>query len=183
MNLLSKIKKHCKLKRYCKILREVDGKFANSLGGYIVDYTKEFLVLQECNDFLLKGFKIIPLNTIIEIRYNQNDKCYDKIMRSEKVWDEINYTHNVDLTSWSTIFTSIQELGFNVIIENEHPKESTFDIGPITKVKEKYVRIRYFNAEGILQPSTTEFKWKHITVVTFDDRYINVFSKYLKRSE
>ena len=183
MNLHSKIKKHFKQKRYCKILREIDSKSARSFSGYIVDYSKEFLVLQESDDFLLKGFKIIPLNTIIEIRYNDNDKCYDRIMRSEKVWDKINYTHIVDLSNWSKIFTTIKELGFNVIIENEHPMENTFDIGPITKVKEKHVRIRYFNAEGLLRPYTTKFKWKFITVVTFDDRYINVFSKYLKHSD
>ncbi|HMI02150.1 MAG TPA: hypothetical protein VK541_06695 [Pedobacter sp.] len=183
MNTLSKIKKHFKQKTYCTIIREIDGKSAGNFHGYIVDYTKEFLILQESDDFLLKGFKILPLDTVIKIRNNRNDKCCDKIMRSEKVWDEINYTRNVDLTSWSTIFNSIQKLGFNVIIENEHPKESTFDIGPIIKVKEKYVRIWYFNAEGVFRTNTTKFKWKHITVVTFDDRYINVFSKYLKGSE
>ncbi|MES2826679.1 MAG: hypothetical protein V4687_00925 [Bacteroidota bacterium] len=155
----------------------------NSFAGYIVDYTKEFLVLQETDDFLLQGFKIIPLNTVTKIRYNKIDKCYDKIMRSEKVSDEINYTHKVDLTNWSTIFTTIKELGFNVIIKNEHPEEGTFDIGPIIKITAKSVRIRYFNAEGYLSPYTTKFKWKHISVVTFDDRYINVFSKYLKSSE
>lgn len=101
-------------------------------------------------------------------------------MQAEGMVDRISYSHKVDLISWATIFTSIKDLGFNVIIENEKPKRETFDIGPITKVKDRSVKIRYFSAAGYLSKKTTKFKWKHITIVRFDDRYINVFSKYLR---
>lgn len=148
--------------------------------GYVVDFNNDFFVLQEIDDFNVYGYSIYPLQSITEIRHNHNDKYYNKIMLWEGITDKMNYPHKVDLTSWSTIFQSIKTLGFNVIIENENPEDNTFDIGPIVKVTDKSVRLRYFNAEGYLADDTTKIKWKYITRVQFDNRYINVFSKYLR---
>lgn len=98
----------------------------------------------------------------------------------EGLTENVTYPHKIDLTNWSTIFNSIKALGFNIIIENEKPGDETFDIGPITKVTEKSVNLRYFSADGYLAKEDTKFKWKHITRVQFDDRYINIYSKYLR---
>jgi len=183
MSILKKIKKHHHDKTYCAIFQEVNGKPIDRIGGYIVDYSDHFLVLQESDDFLLKGYKVVPIETIAKIRHNHIDEYYDNIMRWEKIWDTLNYTHQVDLSSWTSIFSDIRKLGFNVIIEDQHPEEATFDIGPITKVTEQSVEIMYFNAEGVLNRSSTEFKWTDITLVNFDDRYINIFSKYLREPD
>ena len=67
-----------------------------------------------------------------------------------------------------------------MIIENENPNDSSFDIGPITKVSKDAVYIRYFNAQGFLDAEPTKIIWEYITIVKFDDRYINTFSKYLR---
>lgn len=179
-NKLSELRLHLEDKSYCKILRKVSDNKIEYNNGYVVDFNENFVVLQESEDFDLKGYVIFPTSSIKMIRFNQNDEYYNKIMHDEGMIGNITYSHKVDLTNWATIFTSIKELGFNVIIENEKPEEGTFDIGPITKVKNRSVKIRYFNAAGYLSKKPTKFKWKHITIVKFDDRYINVFSKYLR---
>ncbi|MDP1817980.1 MAG: hypothetical protein Q8K92_26240 [Leadbetterella sp.] len=86
----------------------------------------------------------------------------------------------MDLTSCATILKSIKKLGFNVIIENENPADETFDIGPITKITKSSVYVRYFNAKGILNEEATKINWDLITIVKFDTKYINIFSKYLR---
>ncbi|WP_035654634.1 hypothetical protein [Flavobacterium saliperosum] len=77
-------------------------------------------------------------------------------------------------------FKSIKDLGFNVIVKNENPEEDTFDIGPITKITKSNVYVQYFDATGLLDSESTKISWDQITVVNFDDIYINVLSKYLK---
>ena len=101
-------------------------------------------------------------------------------MTLEGLVDKILNKHKIDLTNWSSILRSIKKLGFNVIIENEDPDDESFDIGPITKITDSGAYIRYFDAKGFLDTQSTKIKWDLITIVKFDTRYINIFSKYLR---
>jgi len=148
--------------------------------GYIVDYSNNFVLLQETDDFEVDGYVVIPIQSISEIIYNTNDKYYDKIMNLEGIITAIEKKHLIDLTSWEAIFKSIKKLDFNVIVENEDPEDATFDIGPIIKITKSAVYVRYFNAKGILNKEATKINWRLITIVKFDNRYTNTFSKYLR---
>jgi hypothetical protein len=148
--------------------------------GYIVDFSDNFVLLQETDDFDVDGYAIFPIETIPEILYSNNDKYYDKIMNLEGIIDSIQNKHKIDLTSWVTVMQSIKKLGFNVIVENEDPDDDSFDIGPITKISKSSVYVRYFNPQGFLDEKATKINWNLITVVKFDDRYTNIFSKYLR---
>ncbi len=87
------------------------------------------------------------------------------------------------MSSWKTVFESISKLGFNVIVRNEYSEDDTFDIGPIIKITSEKVDINYFDAKGNLDTEITEIPWNKITLVEFDDIYINLMSKYLKKSK
>lgn len=180
MLLIDKIRVHCNNKRYSKIKRQfAEGTFENK-NGYIVDYSNDFIVLQEVDDFVIRGYLIIPIQTIKEIRLNNSDKYFEKIYQKEGITEKIEKKHKIDLTNWETIFKSIKKLDFNVIIQNETPNDNTFDIGPIIKITKKSVYIRYFDATGLLDDDLTKIDWDFITLVNFDDIYINTLSKYLK---
>lgn len=93
---------------------------------------------------------MIPINTISDIQLSNKDKYYDKIMTWEGLVDKIQNKHKIDLTSWNSILKSIRKLGFNVIVENEAPDDVSFDIGPMTKITNSAVYLRYFNSQGFL---------------------------------
>ncbi len=180
MNLTEKIKYHCDNKKYCKVYRKVGKNSIEKTDGFIVDYSNEFLILQNVGDFFIYGYIIIPIKTIQKIRFNDCDKYFDKMCRLEGITDKIGNENKVDLSSWKSIFETIKILGFNVIIENENPDDETFDIGPIIEIDETSVTIRHFNAKGYLDEEPTKINWSLITIVKFDDNYINTFSKYLR---
>lgn len=148
--------------------------------GYIVDYSKDFIILQLTDDFKAYSYLALPIAQIIDIRFNSQDKFYDKIMVWEKEIDKISLLHKIDLTNWQTIFKSIKRIGLNVIVECEHPDINTFTIGPIVKITKNLVYILYFNAAGFIDEKPTSIDYNSITKVLFDDRYINVFSKYIR---
>jgi hypothetical protein len=77
-------------------------------------------------------------------------------------------------------FTSIKATGLNVIVECEAPSINTFTIGPIKKVLKNAVQILYFDAAGFSDSKPTSIKYNDITKVMFDDRYSNIFSKYIR---
>ena len=180
MTIKQQIKYHLDNRKYCKIKRKVGNDSFECSNGYIVDNSTNFLVMQEANEFEISGYLVFPISSIVQIRYNNNDKYYDKIMQLEKQVKKVSKKHEIDLTNWTTIFRTIKKAGFNVIIENENPDDETFDIGPIIKTTQLAVYIQYFNAKGYLDIEITKITFDKITIAKFDDHYVNVFSKYLR---
>lgn len=183
MTTKQKIKYHKDNNLFCKITRDVGESNSILNGGYIIDYSKDFVLMQECDEFSLLGYLIFPIKTISNIRFNKNDKYYHKIMKWEKQIANLHKKHEINLNDWSSIFKSIKKTGLSVIIENENPADKTFDIGPIIKVTKNAVFIHYFNAAGILDNELTKINWNKITIIQFDDRYTNTFSKYLRHKK
>ena len=178
--MIDKIKFHKDKKRYFKVQRQVAKDVLEKSHGYVVDFSKNFILLHETDDFQLDGYSIFPIKSISEIQSNSKDKHYDKIMHSERVTDDVSNKYSIDLTNWTTIFKSIKVLGLNVIVENEDPGDKSFDIGPITKVTKTAVYVRYFDAQGYLDKEPTKISFGLLTIVKFDGRYVNTMSKYLR---
>lgn len=141
MTIKQQIKYHLDNRKYCKIKRKVGDDSFEYSNGYIVDNSANFLLMQETNEFKILGYLIFPISTIVQIRFNNNDRYYDKIMQWEKQVENVSKKYIIDLTNWTTIFKTIKKTGFNVIIENENPNDETFDIGPIVKTTDSAVYI------------------------------------------
>lgn len=180
MNIAEKIKYHFDRKLFCQIQRKVGENALVKSRGYIVDFSEKFVVLNEVDDFEVYGYLIFTIDSIDDIHLSNGDKYYDKIMRLEGLKDKVCNKYKLDLSSWPTVFNSIKNLCINVIIENENPEDDSFDIGPIMEVRDKSVFIKYFNPSGFLDEDLTEISWNSITIVKFDDRYANIFGKYLR---
>lgn len=183
MNLEQRIKYQLDNKKFCQLKRKVgENSFVYS-NGYILDHSEHFLLVQDVADFSVAGYLVFPIATLIEIRYNANDKYYDKIIQWENLLEQVSNKYKIDLTDWTSIFRTIKKSGLNVIVENENPEEDTFLIGPIVKTSKTAAYIRYFNGKGILDPEPSRISFDKITMVKFDDPYINVFSKYLREAK
>lgn len=180
MTIKEKIKFQCNNKKYCKVKRYVGEGTFFSLDGYIVDYSKDFIVMHEVSDFRVLGYYIFPISTVVEIRHNNMDKYFDKILTWEKEIDKIANKYPLDLSNWTTIFKSIKKSGFNVIVECEDPNDDDFIIGPITKITKSAVYIQFISTIGYLFPNPTKVTFNRITTTIFDDNYVNVYSKYIR---
>jgi hypothetical protein len=183
MNILEKIDFYYRNKKYCKILRKVGEDTYEKSNGYIVDFSKKFIVLQETDDFIIRGYLIIPTQSIQEIICSLSDKYFDKIIKAEGIIEKVEKKYELKLNSWETVFDSIQNLNLNVIIKNENPDEEDFNIGQIIKITKKSIYIKYFDSKCYLDSETTKINFESITIVNFDDIYINILSKYLREKK
>ncbi len=165
------------------ISRSSNGEDFDNKKAFIIDFSEELVLAKEIDDFVVRGFLIFPINHISKLRRNRNDIFYEKICKAEKLIEPNIKNHDIDLSSWKTVFESISKLSFNVIVRNEYSEEDTFDIGPIIKITNKKVDINYFDARGNLDFEITEITWDKITLVEFDDIYINLMTKYLKQNK
>ncbi len=181
MKMQKNIKTLCKKQSFIKITRKVGKDWYERNNGYIVDFSKKFIVVQECYDFKLMGFILLPVKDLEKICHNKYDKSYEKIMLLENETKNLALKTKLDLTDWQTVFQSLQKKKKNVIVECESPKIQSFTIGAIKKITNKSVFIHHFDATGLLDKKPTEIKFKNISKVTFDDRYVDVFSKYIRK--
>lgn len=89
----------------------------------------------------------------------------------------------ISLAPFRELFSQIQNLCIPVIIECKYGNDDRFQIGPIYKVSDKKVRIKYFNARGEYDVKPVSSKFKEITSVKIDSPYANMFYKYAKEIE
>ena len=114
------------------------------------------------------------------VRYNKNDKTYERVLKEEGLLTEVKTKYKVDLTNWNSIMNDIKLTELTIISECEHPKLNYFCIGQLKRINKKSISIRHFNAQGILDKKNTKHNFEDITKLSFDDHYANVFSRYLK---
>jgi len=173
------LQKHHEEKLYVRLTRGI--KYLEFIStGFILDISEKFILLQETDEFRILGYQIIPIKTIKHVRYNENDKTYEKILKEEDLLQKVNLKYKIDISNWKTITEDLKKIEICVISECEHPKTQSFCIGKIKKVNRKSISIHYFNAQGILDKEFTKNKFKKITKLSFDDYYANIFSKYVK---
>ncbi len=80
MAILDKIKFHYDNKKFARVTRQVADDCTKISRGYIVDYSENFIILQETDDFKVFSFLALPVLQITDIRFNSHDKFYDKVM-------------------------------------------------------------------------------------------------------
>jgi hypothetical protein len=174
------IKSHVDRKDFVKIKRTVTDGSAD-ISGFILQMSKDFLLIQKEEEFYLNGYGIIRKDHFDSIRCNKYDKSFKRILKGEGIFDsDYGIKNKINLKDWQTIFKDLKKFDYHVIVECEDLKESLFVIGPIKRINKDSVGIQYYSPTGLLDKKPTTVKYKDITLVKFDDRYINVFKKYLR---
>ncbi len=129
-------------------------------------------------DFILDGYTIRRYRDVKKVE-DKGGK-YLEINRAEGVLEEL-FIPDVDVTSWKTVFESLQKIGKNIIVEDEN--NENFAAGKIEKVLSNKIIFKCFDADGIWEDCTWEIPFSGVTTVTFSSRYIDVFSKYVKEEK
>jgi hypothetical protein len=152
--------------------------------GCILNYSEDFVLIHQTDDFQLDGYAILPIDAIEEVRYNEMEEFYDSVMQQEGLLDDFGIDYSIDLSSWQTIFDSIIKNEKFAIIECEKSDDddSQFLLGKIIRTKRDKFEMIYLNADGIFEDTITEQKYSEITIVRFDERYTNLFQKYAKNN-
>ncbi|MEL7570789.1 MAG: hypothetical protein AAGU14_09555 [Eubacteriaceae bacterium] len=108
---------------------------------------KFFLGIKE-DDFILNGYSIRRIRDIAKVEI-KNDKCLEINILEGNINNL--YVPEINITNWKAIFTSLKNLGKNIIIEDESlvEDEGQFFIGSIESVHSNFVYFKHFDADGI----------------------------------
>lgn len=155
-----------------------------TIHGFPLVMSDQFLVLQEIREFHLDGYAVVPLKNIYALRSGRAERAIERVLTGEGLYDHINLPYPLNLDSFQELFRSIQALAKNVIIETLEVDgdmiEESFVIGKITGFSKRSVAILNFDDAGYWNPEPTILGYKQIKWITFDSEYINLFSKYVQ---
>jgi hypothetical protein len=179
METLKTIEDFKSKQKYVRLTRGRDH-FQETDRGYILDCSTDFLLLHATDSFTLNGYCIFPLDTIKEARHNKYDKFYDKIMKWENLKGQVGIPFHIDLSNWKTIFQTLKKTKLTVTIECEEPHLDYFCIGTLQKAGANKVSTLYFSPDGIVDETPAITEYANITKVSFDDRYANILTKYVR---
>jgi hypothetical protein len=143
----------------------------------LISNDKLFLGTEE-DDFILNGYSIRRYVDLTKVQIKEDKYC--EILKSEGIIESIK-TPDVDISNWETVFTSLQKMNKNIIVEKEslNEDECEFVIGKIDRVFKKFVYVYHFDADGIWQEEPFKIPYTEITTVSFGTRYVDIFSKYI----
>lgn len=181
------IKTHIEKQHYVKVyIEEKDGSALNNFGGIIFEQNDAFILMCDTQDFDYDGMIVLNKKDIAKIRRAKPDKFIDKVLEKEnlkKVMIQNYQTSNFHLSTWHEMFKTLQELGEPVIVEMLYGNDELFHIGPINEVKPKSVVIDYIGADGKYELKPIVAKFKDITFIRIDSRYLDFYYKYAKRKK
>lgn len=166
-------------KAFVKIDRTILGK-EEYLRGFILSMSRDFLLLQVSDDFLLDGYAIIRLDDFDSIRHSSYERTSRKIFKAEGLLEKVGIDDELPLTSWKDILRTLKQHDYHVTIQNFNRGYLDFWIGEIKRVTDKSVSILNYDPNGKLEGKPTNIKFDTISILTFGDRYSTTFRKYLK---
>lgn len=140
---------------------------------------QDLVFVQYLYDFLIDGYKILRIKDITAIRSGDQERFSEKILRDEGILNQIK-TPPVNVNNWGTVLHDILVLEKNVVVECEILGE--FYIGRIVEVSKTTLSLLHFDPLGVWDDEPTQIDFKDISVVSFDDRYSSIMSKYTRVS-
>lgn len=179
------LQKYIDQKTYVKLFRTVCGEEEN-LSGFILGMSKQLLLLQLDNEFLLDGYAVIRLDDFDNLRHSSYERTHRKIFKAEgHLGAGYGFDRPLPLTNWTVLLKALKAYDLHVIIENINKNKDHLDfwIGPIKRVSEKSVSILNYDPDGRLDAKATAISLDTISVLKFGDRYSTTFRKYLKSAK
>lgn len=126
---------------------------------------------------------IIRIKDITGVKRSDSEKFSDFILKKEGILNQIKLPNIVNVDDFKVVFQELKILEKNIIVECENIDISDFYIGKIIKVNNNSVLFLHFDGVGEWREEPSLIPFKEITSISFDKRYINIISKYIKPCE
>lgn len=148
----------------------------NSIDCVPIAVGRDLLLIQYLYDFQIDGYKILRIKDITCIRSGKHERHSERILKEEGVFDCIHKPNIDDADSWSQMFSELMVLGKYIVVQCENFGDMY--IGQVVEVAKTSLSMRYFDFFGIWNEETAKVLYKDITMVSFDDRYSTIISRY-----
>lgn len=139
--------------------------------------SNDLLFVLRYQDFMPDGFEILRLMDIQSYDYSDSCRYFEEIVKKEGAQSLLSDSSDINISNWTTVFTSIKELEYIVIVDIG--KEDAVIVGRVASILEDSVRMHCFSPTGVWDDEEWAEPYKNITGIKFKNHYTNIYTKYL----
>jgi len=178
MAVIDKLQALKEKRQYARIARSGVSRSADF--HFVLDLGPSLVLLQDESSFRLDGYSIVNLADVTAVRSGRLERFTERLLKQERATPSLPPVP-IDLSDWRTVLKSLLAYGKNLIIECETGDDDLdeFFIGRIEKLNKASVSFRHFDALGQWDDEPTTIRFRDITRIRFEERYIEVYSKFL----
>jgi hypothetical protein len=148
--------------------------------AFIVDFSKELVLLQKVYDFCLDGFLLLRRADLTSVKAGSTEQFQRKLLDADGVTDQVDFDFRAPISSYGSFLASLEPDEI-VMLQNEHPDEPEFLIGPVVCVDDCSTSIRFFTGAGEWEETPREIELARITSCEVRSNYIQFYSRHFKR--
>ena len=154
---------------------------APEYAGVPVAVENELVVLQRQANFVLDGYCALRTGDITEVEQMDDVPFLKKVMAGEKLYDAVK-APGFACRGWQELLEGIMaQYGGWAAVECEgNPEESLYFLGRLMKVDSRYLTMKRVDALGNWLSDPLVLPLDDVTLVSFGDRYLEIFRKYCK---
>lgn len=148
--------------------------------GYPLDMSEDYVLMRTLDDFNPDGFAVLRIEDLTEVRCGDAERFFDFVLQAEGLLKDLPKPPPIRLDSWQSILEDILRYRQYAILECEALEEPEFYLGKLVDVTPLKVSLHYINIKGIMEDAITEVPLEDLTIVRFDEKYIQYFSRYAR---
>ncbi len=146
--------------------------------GFPLVANDDFVLMRSLHDFTLDGFAVLRVRDITAVRSADTERFFERVLRAEGLLDDLTPPRPVLLRSWRSVLESVRAHYRYAILECEAVDSGDFVLGEVVSVDDDAVSLRYIQVNGTRERELTRVALHDLTLVRFDERYVNYFGKY-----
>lgn len=154
----------------------------NSIQAYVLQASRELVLLQYVYDFNLDGLMLLRVADISEVSRTATDRFQDDLLRSEGLKARVPFHFAIDLSGWRTAISDLARTHQLLILECEHLDDPKFVIGRVMSVGADAVSMESFTGTARWNERPQVLSYEDITACQAETNYCNVYERYFKRA-
>ncbi|HWB06901.1 MAG TPA: hypothetical protein VG796_28005 [Verrucomicrobiales bacterium] len=155
---------------------------AYSIQAFILDFSRELVLLQKIDDFRPDGLLVLRCADISGCKSGATNQFQKTLLQEEGVLEKVDFRFRAPLQSFDSFLNWLPPDEI-VILEDELCDKTDFLIGPVLSVDESVVSIRYITGAGNWENEPQEMSIDRITSCQIRSSYISFYARYVQRQE
>ena len=149
-----------------------------SWNGFPLALCDEFVLVRSLHEFAVNGFAVLRLRDILEVHSTDAERFFARVLRAEGAPERFPAVRPVPLRSWEAVLEAVRLHYRHAIVECEHAEGVRFFLGELAGVDGDDAMLHYIQVNGVREAALTRVPLDDITLVRFDERYVNLFGRY-----
>jgi len=165
---------------FFKQQRLVDIEFIDlddEISGFIVEYNRDFVLVQIYEDFQLDGYSVLPRKSIKKLTSSDTLLFGEKVLSDNSI--QMSTPQSISIESYPLLFSSFINDN-EVILIDSNKNDDYFIVGRVLEVNKEQLIVSYIDSASNLNYEPLTINYDDLDKVTFRSHYAKVYDKYTK---